>query len=66
MRWKTAIIGSLIWGTVQAAPVRLSHQGRVLDSIGTPVEGSHAISLSLFDSETEPTPFWTYTWGQSP
>lgn len=62
MRWMTVMVAGLIWGTVQAAPVRLSHQGRVLDSIGAPVEGAQDIGLSLFDSETGTTPFWTYTW----
>ena len=34
-----------------AAPIQLGHQGRVLDSVGTPVQGSHTLVVELLDGD---------------
>jgi hypothetical protein len=36
-------------GTASAAPLTLSHQGRLLDVTGAPIQGTHSVNLALYD-----------------
>ena len=47
-----------------AVPLTMSHQGRLLDSVGVPVNGTHSVSVSLYEDGTSSTPvLWTETHG---
>ncbi|MBM76397.1 MAG: hypothetical protein CMK59_13410 [Proteobacteria bacterium] len=41
-----------------AVPQQLSQQGRLLDSDGIPVQGSHNLSFQIFESTISTTPIW--------
>jgi hypothetical protein len=42
-----------------AAPLALTHQGRLLDSAGSPISGAADVRVTLYDTETAPAGFWT-------
>ena len=44
-----------------AAPGELSHQGRLIDSAGTPLSGDHAITFTLYDDASSGNALWTET-----
>ena len=49
MRWMT--LGLLMGaGVANAAPRTLTHQGRVLDAAGDPVNGAHELELAIVDA----------------
>jgi hypothetical protein len=50
-----------------AAPMQVTHQGRVLDSLGAPIQSDVPVTVSLYvDADSATTPFWTYTWASVP
>ena len=55
----TASLSLLLAVPALAAPTKLAQQGRVLDSAGEPLEGTHAMSFSLFDAATDGSSLWT-------
>ena len=44
-----------------AVPLELTHSGRLFDSSGTPLDGSHDLAVSLYDAPAGSTPSWTDT-----
>ena len=42
-----------------AVPTTLTHQGRLLDADGRPVEGIHAFDFALFEGPVGGAPVWT-------
>ena len=42
-----------------AEPVKLSHQGRVLDAVGDPITGPLDITFSIYDVSSGGAPLWT-------
>ena len=53
------VLGCLLATTAAAVPLELSHQGRLSDSAGAPLTGSHTLTFSLYDSASATTAFWT-------
>jgi hypothetical protein len=51
---KAVWIASLVWmaGSAHAAPVTLTHQGRLLDAFGAPISGDVDLDVLLFDADT--------------
>jgi hypothetical protein len=45
-----ALLSSI--GVAEAAPVQLSHSGRVLDTVGTPISGTHDLRVRLLRADT--------------
>ncbi|MCP4238960.1 MAG: collagen-like protein, partial [bacterium] len=50
MRTSLVALASLLAGSAMAAPIELSHQGRLLDSTGHPIDGSHNLDVALYDA----------------
>ena len=42
-----------------AVPAQLAHQGRLLDAEGAPLDGSHTLSFTLFDAESDGAEVWS-------
>lgn len=42
-----------------ATPIQLTHQGRVLDASGGPLEAPQTLTVSLFDAEDSSDSFWS-------
>jgi hypothetical protein len=51
----------LLSPVASAAPVQVLHQGRLVDSLGTPIDGAHTVGISLYASESSPTPAFSQT-----
>jgi hypothetical protein len=51
----------LLTTTASAAPIQLGHQGRLLDSFGGPVDGSHTLEITLRDAEDDVVYSETFT-----
>jgi hypothetical protein len=49
-----------------AAPLQLSHQGRLLTASGTPVNGPTQVAVGLYDTELAASPFWERTYANVP
>lgn len=47
--------------TAVAAPGTLTHQGRLVDALGNPVEGSVELTVALYASAAATTPVWSET-----
>ena len=47
--------------TAHAVPAQFTHQGRLLDSDGTPLEGEATLTFRVTDSETGGTALWEET-----
>ncbi len=50
---------SLLTALALAVPTSLTHQGRLLDGDGRPVEGDHTLSFSLYDASTGGDLVWS-------
>ena len=48
-----------------AVPVQLAQQGRILDSLGTPLAGNQTFTFGLYESSTASAPLWEETLGIS-
>ena len=48
----------LLTQLVQAVPLQMTQQGRVLDSSGAPYEGLHSFYFRIFDQEVGGTMLW--------
>ncbi|MFT6820430.1 MAG: hypothetical protein ACJATT_004258 [Myxococcota bacterium] len=44
-----------------AVPLTFTHQARVTDSSGTPINGAHDITIALYDGASASTPVWDET-----
>lgn len=55
-----AVVG-LYATTAFAVPLQLPHQGRLLDTQGAPVVGSHALTVTLHDLASGGSTIWTET-----
>jgi hypothetical protein len=60
------MIPILLAELVSAAPMTIQHQGRLLGTSGTPVDGATAIEVRLYDNSTGGTLLWTGTWSGVP
>lgn len=49
-----------------AAPLTLTHQGRLLDGLGDPLEGSANVDVSLYGDVGDAVPVWTESQGLIP
>ena len=45
-------------GQAWAVPAQLSHQGRLMDSSDTPLEGEHTLTFTIYDSEESGAELW--------
>jgi hypothetical protein len=45
----------------QAAPLQLTHQGRLSDATGSPLEGAHQLTVAIFTDASGGSPLWTDT-----
>ncbi len=61
MRILLALAALSFGGVATAAPLTLGHQGRVNDSAGTPVDGSHAVTVALYTAEVGGSAIWSDT-----
>ena len=53
-----AVLSLLIPSLAAAVPMTLQHQGRLQDSSGAPLEGSHTIDFRFYDAPNGGTPLW--------
>lgn len=44
-----------------AVPMTFTHQARVTDSSGTPINGTHDVTIALYDGASATTPVWDET-----
>lgn len=61
LRTMMVVAALAVSGVAQAVPSALEHQGRLLDAAGTPLDGSAAVTFSLFASDVATTPVWEDT-----
>jgi hypothetical protein len=47
--------------TAQAVPLQITQQGRVLDSTGVTIMGTHDVTFRLYENETTNSPVWSET-----
>ena len=47
--------------TALAIPQQLSQQGRLLDAVGSPVQGTQNLTFSIYDGTVSNTPLWSET-----
>jgi len=59
MRLLFAVVGCLLPVLASAVPPLLEHQGRVMDAVGTPIEGSHVVTFRLYSADVGGEPFFT-------
>ncbi len=55
------ILCSLVAVSIAAVPIELNHQGRLLDSDGSPLTGSFDLTYRIFDVESGGAPLWEET-----
>ncbi len=61
------LLAALLLPTVAlAVPGELTHQGRLMDSTGLPLDGDLDVTVSVFDTETGGTAAWTQSWTAVP
>ena len=53
---------SLLTSLALAVPTSLTHQGRLLDGDGRPVEGDHTLAINLYDASTGGDLVWSETY----
>ena len=46
---KSLLLGLLLSSNAFAGSMQLTHQGRVLDTVGAPIEGEHAVTFTILD-----------------
>ena len=60
MRSLALLVATLLLSSpTLAADVELSHQGRLLDSAGAPLEGQHELTFSLYTQALGGSPVWS-------
>ena len=42
-----------------ATPTTMSQQGRLLDTLGDPIEGAHSLTFRLYDAPADGTAVWS-------
>ena len=55
------MIALLLAFAASAVPTQLNHQGRLFDSVGTPLQGSQSVTVRLYDGASGGTPVWEET-----
>ncbi len=55
----SALLALFLTGTAMAENPVLTHQGRVTDALGVPVNSTVSLRVSLFNTELASTAFWT-------
>jgi hypothetical protein len=54
------VLSLLVWAAVvEAAPVQIAHQGRLLGPSGEPVDGATPLQVALYDVASGGTPLWS-------
>ena len=61
MLFRSLILATLLATSAVAAPLHLTQQGRLLDSTGTPIDGPHDVSVTLYDAPTSGNVLWSDT-----
>ncbi len=59
-----ALLLALATSTASAAPLSLTWQGRLLDTLGSPVSGNETLTVDLFSDINAVTPDWTDDFSQ--
>jgi hypothetical protein len=60
------MLTSLLVAHALATDPMLTHQGRLTDTAGAPIDGTVALRVSLFDTEASPSPFFTRLYASQP
>src|SRR5690606_18889466 len=58
---RLVLVSLLVPSVALAVPLRMSHQGRVLEAGGDPVQGAHTLRFALYAAATGGTAVWTET-----
>jgi hypothetical protein len=53
--------GLLVPSVAMAVPLTFTHQARVTDSSGAPINGTHDVTIALYDGASATTPVWDET-----
>ena len=53
------LVGMAATAYAEPPPMKLNHQGRLLDAAMTPASGSHVMRFSIYSAPTGGTPLWT-------
>lgn len=59
MRQGLSLMVLALWSTAQAGDVTVTHQGRVLSALGTPISGEHDVTLTLYSDDSRSSTVWT-------
>ncbi len=59
MRTVLALLVFALGSTAQAGDVTVTHQGRVLNTLGTPISGEHDVTLTLYSDSSRTSVVWT-------
>ncbi|MFO0616685.1 MAG: collagen-like protein [Polyangiaceae bacterium] len=57
----SALLAFACPATAIAAPHQLTHQGRLFDAAGAPVDGPLSVTFAIYDAQASATPLWTET-----
>ncbi len=55
----TLLLAALIAPSASAVPTSLTHQGRMFDALGAPLDGSHDVDILLYDTPAGGTAIWS-------
>ena len=60
MHHRLLVLAALLGSTSAfAVPVTLTHQGRILDSVGVGLTGSHDVDIAIYDDASGPSALWS-------
>ena len=65
MRLLTVLLACSLATTAMAGETLIRHQGRLLDSTGTPISGPHAVEVSLYANADGSTLLWRRTYSEA-
>lgn len=61
MRFIVSILALAFAPAALAVPLSMGHQGHIDDSTGTPLEGNHSLTVTLYDAASGGTDLWSDT-----
>lgn len=65
MRLLTVLLACSLATSAMAGETLIRHQGRLLDSTGTPISGTQSIRVSLYSDVSGTTPLWRQTFSDA-